>query len=222
MTVRYKTQSWDTDLLVVQGDGPSLLGRDWIQLLHLDWQTVHLVEHDKLKTLLSRYSSVFQEGLGLLKGFKANIYVEQDTRPKYFKARSVPYSLKAKIEDQLDKLVKEGVIEPVQHAEWAAPIVPIIKSDNTVCICGDFKVTTNSKLDRYPIPKIEDLLATLSGGTSYTKLDLKQAYQQLELDEESRQFVVINTHKGLFRYNRLPFGISSAPGIFQRTMDNLM
>ena len=76
------------------------------------------------------------------------------------------HSLKAKIEAQLDKLVKEGVIEPVQHAEWAAPIVPIIKSDNTVHICGDFKVTINavSKLDRCPIPKIEDFLATLSGG----------------------------------------------------------
>ena len=149
---------------------------------------------------------------------------EQDAKPKYFKAHSVPYSLKAKIEAQLDKLVKEGVIKPVQQAEWVAPIVPIIKSDNTVCICGDFKVTINavSKLDRYLIPKIEGLLATLSGGRSYTKLDLKQAYQQLLLDEESKQFVVINTHKGLFRYNRLPYGISLAPGIFQRTMDNLV
>ena len=72
-----------------------------------------------------------------------------------------------------------------------------------------------SKLDRYPIPKIEDFLATLSGGRSYTKLDLKQAYQQLLLEEESKQFVVINTHKGLFSYNRLPYGISLAPGIFQ-------
>ena len=60
---------------------------------------------------------MFQESLGLLKGFKARIYVEQDAKPKYFKAHSVPYSLKAKIEAQLDKLIKEGVIEPVQHAE---------------------------------------------------------------------------------------------------------
>ena len=118
VTVRYNTQSWDADLLVVQEDGPSLLGQDWIQLQHLDLQTVHLVQHDKLKTLLSKYSSVFQEGLGLLKGLKAKIYVEQDARPKYFRAHSVPYSLKVKIENQLDKLVKEGVIEPVQHAEW--------------------------------------------------------------------------------------------------------
>ena len=56
----------------------------------------------------------------------------------------------------------------------------------------------------------------------FTKLDLSQAYQQLPLDEESKQYIVVNTHKGLFRYVRLPFGISSAPGIFQRVMDILL
>ena len=81
-----------------------------------------------------------------------------------------------------------------------------------------------SKLDRYPIPKIEDLLTKLAGGKQFTKLDLRHAYQQLELDEKSRDYVVINTHKGLFRYKRLPFGISSAPGIFQRaiSMESLL
>ena len=78
------------------------------------------------------------------------------------------------------------------------------------------------KLDQYPIPKIEDPFATLSKGKSFTKLDLSQAYQQLPLEEESKQFVVINTTKGLFRYNRLPFGISSAPGIFQRVIENVL
>ena len=70
-----------------------------------------------------------------------------------------------------------------------------------------------SKLDRYPIPRIEDLFANLKKGKSFTTLDLSQAYQQLTLDEESRKCVVINTHKGLFKYTRLPYGISSAPGI---------
>ena len=79
-----------------------------------------------------------------------------------------------------------------------------------------------SKLDRYPIPRIEDLFANLSGGTSFSKFDLSQAYLQLTLDDESKQYTVINTHRGLFRYNRLPFGISSAPGIFQRTMECLL
>ena len=81
------------------------------------------------------------------------------------------------------------------------------------------KLTTNkvSKLDRYPIPRIEDLFSKWSGGQCFTKLDLSQAYQQICLEEDSKKYVVVNTHKGLYQYNRLPYGISSAPGIFQRT-----
>ena len=79
-----------------------------------------------------------------------------------------------------------------------------------------------SKFDNYPIPKTEDLFAVLGGGEQYSKLDLSQAYQQLELDEDSKKYTTINTHKGLFQYNRLPFGIASAPGIFQRTIENLL
>ena len=69
---------------------------------------------------------------------------------------------------------------------------------------------------------MEDLLATLGGGEKFTKLDMSQAYQQLQLDHESKRYTTINTHKGLFQYNRLPYGISSAPGIFQRNMENLL
>ena len=122
----------------------------------------------------------------------------------------------------MDRLTQEGVIEPIQFSDWAAPIVPVLKSDGeSIRICGDFKVTVNqvSKLDQYPI---EDLFTKLAGGKTFTKLDMSQAYQQLVLDKESRKYVVINTHRGLFRYNRLPFGVSSAPGIFQRTMENLL
>ena len=69
---------------------------------------------------------------------------------------------------------------------------------------------------------MEDLLATLGGGEKFTKLEMNQAYQQLQLDDESKRYTTINTHKGLFQYNRLPYGISSAPGIFQRNMENLL
>ena len=62
----------------------------------------------------------------------------------------------------------------------------------------------------------------LAGGKAFTKLDMSQAYQQLLLDEESRKYAVINTHRGLFRYNRLPFRISSAPGIFQRVIESIL
>ena len=129
------------------------------------------------------------------------------------------------VEAELKRLVNEGILEPVQHSDWASPILAIRKSDKkNVRICGDFKRTINpvSKLDRYPLPKIEDIFAKLSGGKLFTKLDLTQAYQQVMLDDESQKYVVINTSKGLFRYTRLPYGISLAPGIFQRAMENLL
>ena len=93
-------------------------------------------------------------------------------------------------------------------------------------VCQDLwrlqMVNRACKLDNYPIPRTEDLFAILSGGKFSTKLDLSQAYQQLLLDEEAKKFVVINTQRGLFQYNWLPFGVSSAPGIFQRAMENLL
>ena len=116
------------------------------------------------------------------------------------------------------------MIEPVQFADWAAPIVPVVKTDGTIRICGDYKVTVNqaAQVDTYPLPRIDDLLASLGRGKSFTKLDLAHAYQLIPLDEESKKYVVINTHKGLYKYNRLPFGVSSAPSIFQRTMEGIL
>ena len=83
-----------------------------------------------------------------------------------------------------------------------SPNCAVLKRDgNSVCICGDFSITVNpvSKLDRYPIPRVEDLFARLNKGKYFSKLDLSQAYQQVPLDEDSKQYVVINTQRGLFR-----------------------
>ena len=108
--------------------------------------------------------------------------------------------MKEKIEKELDRLMSLGILEPRQFSEWSSPIVPVLKSDGSVRICGDFKVTLNSvsKLDCHLIPRIKDLFATLGGGKLFSKLDMSQAYQQLELDEVSKQYMAINTHKGLF------------------------
>ena len=116
------------------------------------------------------------------------------------------------------------MIEPVQFSDWAALIVPVLKQDGSMRICGDYKITVNcaAKTDLFPLPRIDDLFASLAGEKTFSKLDLAHAYQQLKLDEESRKLVVINTQKGLFRYNRLPFGVSAAPGIFQRTIEGVL
>lgn len=224
VSVHYGSQVSDMSLIVVKGKGPSLLGRNWLKEIRLDWQAIHMVGDAPLEEVLNRHQTIFQEGLGTLKGFQAKISVDPNAVPKYCRARSVPYSMRDKVEAELDRLVQEGTLEPVQTSDWASPIVAVLKPNGKVRLCGDFKQTVNpvSKLDRYPIPRVEDLFAKLAGGKKFSHLDLSQAYQQLPLDNNSKQYVVINTQKGLFRFNRLPYGISSAPGIFQREMENLL
>jgi len=102
--------------------------------------------------------------------------------------------------------------------------VPVVKKDRSVRICGDFKTTVNQACptESYPLPRVDELFADLAGGKYFTKLDMSNAYLQLPLSDQSKQLVTINTHKGLFQYNRLPFGIASAPAIFQRTMETLL
>ena len=225
VTVEHNQQVATLPLIVTMGTGPCLLGRNWLATLRLDWHRIFSVRTGHtLQNVLDKYPDVFKDDLGTVKGLKAKIHVDPEATPLYRKARSVPLALKEKIETELERLQAQGIIEPVQFSEWAAPIVPVIKSDGSVRICGDYKVTVNrvAKIDKYPLPLIDDLFASLAGGKRFTKLDLSHAYQQIELDEQSRQYVTISTHKGLFRYNRLPFGVASAPSIFQRTMENLL
>ena len=226
VTVEYKGQREELRLLVVEGSGPSLLGRDWLGKLRLDWSELHSIrsQHSALDNVLAKHQALFKDELGTVRGTTAKIHVAPEVHPRFHKARSVPYALRGKVEQALERLEKDGVIEPVEFSEWAAPIVPVIKKDGSIRLCGDYKTTVNqaARVDSYPIPRIEDLFASLAGGKAFSKLDLAHAYQQVVLDETSKMYVTINTHKGLYRYNRLPFGVSSAPAIFQRTMESIL
>ena len=100
----------------------------------------------------------------------------------------------------------------------------MLKKDGTIRVCGDFKLTVNqATLTRvYPLLRIDELFTSLSGGTTFSMLDLSHAYNQLLLDEGAQELTTINTHKGLYKYTRLPFGVASGPVIFQQTMKTLL
>ena len=85
-----------------------------------------------MKEILERHGSVFQEGLGRLKDTMVHIGVRPDAKPKFCKARPVPYALQDRLDNELDRLVREGIYEPVNHSRWAAPVVPVIKSDGSI------------------------------------------------------------------------------------------
>ena len=97
---------------------------------------------------------------------KFTIEVNPIITPKFCKARTVPHTLKPKVDAELDRLEQEGIITPVQYSRWAAAVVPVLKQDHKIRLCGDYKLTVNraARMDTYPIPKIEDLLSKLAGG----------------------------------------------------------
>ena len=84
-----------------------------------------------------------------------------------------------------------------------------------VRICRDFEVNINIQLDadEYPLPRIEEIYANLSGGQPYSVIDFRQAYLQMEVEEQSKPYVIVNTHRGLHQYQRLPHGVASAPAV---------
>jgi hypothetical protein len=220
VNVKYEHQNVSLPLLIVRGNGPALMGRDWLQCIKLQWpKLLHL--NSELGTLLEKYDEVFSNEAGSLKDVAIKIHVKHNTTPIFKKARHPPFALRKKIEHELERLQKSQIIEKVDSSEWATPIVPIVKRDNTIRLCGDYKVTLNKvvKRDEHPIPKIEELVMKLSNGEKYSSIDFSHAYTQLKLESESQELTTINTHIGLFKYLRLPYGISSGAALFQRNIE---
>ena len=225
VNVRYGNGNYRLPMYVVKGDNAKLLGRQWLENIKLDWRKIYAVRSSgSVEQLITSFSDVFSGELGTIKHFKAEIVVDGGAAPLFHRPRPIPYALKDQVSAELDKLEASGVISKIDRSDWAAPLVVVPKADGSLRICGDYKVTVNQvvKAEPYPLPTAEDLFSTLADGSLFTKLDLSQAYLQCELTEESKKYLVVNTHKGLYVYHRLSYGVSTAPNLFQKIMDQVL
>ena len=225
--VAYQGSKFRLPLVVIDGTGPLLFGRNWLEQIRLDWSricAVSVTSNAGIDSLVNKYSDVFSDDLGCARGIVVDIQVEPNTRPIFYKPRPVALAYRAAVDAELDRQIRAGLLEPVKFSSWAAPIVTVPKASGEVRICGDYRLTINkvSPLKRYPMPKTEELFTLFQGAEIFTKLDLKSAYNQLQLHEDSRKYLAINTHKGILVPTRLGFGYASAPAIFQRHMETLL
>ena len=235
--VKFRDMRRKLNLYVVCSDFPTLFGRDWIvaffgenwlsRLLTVDVHQVQSVSDDvrRQEFLESiQNSEIFRPELGDVKGYEATLDLKEDHRPKFCSARKVPFAVKDLLGKELDRLEQEGTLVRVDHSEFASPVVPIIKKNGSIRVCGDYKATVNPNLDTkvYPLPVLEDCFSEMKGGILFSKMDIKAAYNNIHLRKQDQLLTSINTHQGLYKWTRLPYGISSSSGIFQSVMDNVL
>ncbi|KAK7925258.1 hypothetical protein WMY93_007568 [Mugilogobius chulae] len=128
------------------------------------------------------------------------------------------------VEEELKRMESLGIIEEVKEAtDWCAPMVPVIKKNKKPRICVDMKKLNKAvKRERFILPNLEDIAPKLSGATVFSTVDASSGFWQIPLDESSRKLTTFITPVGRFCFRRLPFGITSAPEIFQQKMSSLL
>ena len=213
-----KTSSSEV-IYVVQGLKSNLLGFPAIQNLHLI-QRVDSVTTDDIK---QRFAKAF-EGLGTL-GEEYTIKIKDDATPySLYTPRKVPLPLREKVKEELERMEAMGVISKVDlPTPWCAGMVVVPKRSGAVRICVDLKPLNESVLrEVHPIPTVDDILGELSGATIFSKLDANSGFWQIPLAAKSRLLTTFITPFGRYCFNKLPFGISSAPELFQKRMSILL
>lgn len=235
LTVVFNNKTEKLSCLILKGDKVPLIGRQWLSIFGL-WPLERLLNSDIIarskhgvynmriegvrETLLNEFETLFSDTPGIYNKREIKIHIKPNVKPIALGARHMPYALRPKVEQEIDRLVKLGNLEKVESSEWATPIVPIQKGNGRVRICGDFKVTVNQhiQITRRPLAKIDDIFAVMQNGSTFSQLDLPHAYMQCSVEKESRKYLTVTTHVGLFQYTRMTEGISLAPSEFTQIM----
>jgi transposase InsO family protein len=226
-TVRlaYKEKQCTQPIYVLHNVKHNLLGLPAIRELqvlsqiHTVSQPVHEPTH-----IPDQFPLLFK-GLGTFKGGSYTIQLKPDAKPfALYTPRNVPIPLRDKVREELSRMQALGVISPVEEpTEWCAGMVVVPKSSGAVRICVDFRSLNESVLrEVHPLPKVDTTLAQLGKATRFSKVDANCGFWQIPLSEESRRFTTFITPFGRYSFNKLPFGISSAPEHFQRRMSQIL
>jgi hypothetical protein len=168
--VKYERQNHQLPLVIVEGDRPTLMGRNWLEVIKLNWKKICTIRADlstgevqgSAEEVLNRHRAVFEGGCGTIRKFKATIHLKADARPVFKKNRPVPFAMQERIAAELDRLEANQVFHRVEKSDWTTPTVNLLKKDQGIRICGDYKVTVNPMIDleHYPLPTAESIFAT--------------------------------------------------------------
>ena len=187
------------------------------------WQHVHVSDKitrqqdSEVKGVLEKFKDVLTDLPGTTNLIKHTIKVNT-TDPIRFKGYQVPFNTEDLVKEEIEKMLKMKIIEP-SSAPYSSPIVMVIKPGKTPRFCVDFRQLNKlTVFDAEPLPNIESMLVKFAGSVYFSKIDLTKGYWQVPMDNESKDFTSFQSPSGLFRFNKMPFGLVNAPATFSRLM----
>jgi len=217
LSITHNGKSYLVKFHVIQ-NGVNLLGLEGMRTLKINLSTIFSVELNSITDLIHAVSN----NSGKLQIPPVKLVCSSEA--KFIHSRPIPFGLREAVQSNLTSLCETGILEKVSHSRWATPIVVVRKANGSVRICGDYRLTVNSQIHQVACttPEPEDLFSTIQGSTVFSKIDLSNAFLQVPLETNSRELTTINTPFGLYRYCRLPFGLSVSPGIFQQVINKIL
>lgn len=224
----FKGQGYDLHFYVIDMDAPALLGADTCKRMNLLTRVDAITNEPSIADLQQetditsgKFADLF-DGLGCLPGIHT-IKLDPTIKPIIHPPRKLPVSLRDKVRDELSRMEEAGVIvkEP-EPTEWVNSMVVVTKP-NKVRICLDPKDLNRAiQREHFPMKTVEEVVANMPNAKVFSKLDATSGFWQMRLDDASSKLCTYNTPFGRYRFTRMPFGIKSAPEVFQKIMSQMV
>ena len=192
--------------------------------LQLDSFNLTKAQAQQIQDLALQYANVFAlepDELGATE-LVTHVIDNGDSPPIKQAARHIPFTLRQTVEEMVEKMLKQGVVKP-SHSPWSSPVVLVEKKDGSKRFCVDYRrLNSVTKMDVFPLPRIDDTLDLLAGCQFFSALDLASGYWQVKVHPDSQEKTAFATHTGLFEFTVMPFGLCNSPATFQRLMESVL